>query len=102
MKRMTSKPGKPINIPAGKLDAINRTIEKLKAEQEKIIEQIRKSSREAVVVFVDMAGSTQNKLDHKTEPERWIFNFRQFYDVVSECVQQLGGRVVKYIGDEVM
>ena len=55
-----------------------------------------------MIVFVDMVGSSQSKRDHEHEPEVWIYKVRRFYDVVEGYVQQLGGRVIKYIGDEVM
>jgi class 3 adenylate cyclase len=72
------------------------------AERTRILGEIRGSAHDAVVVFVDMVGSSQSKRDHENEPEVWIYKVRRFYDVVAGYVQQLGGRVIKYIGDEVM
>ena len=72
------------------------------AQRSQVLTEIRESAHDAVVVFVDMVGSSQSKRDHEHEPEVWIYKVRRFYDVVSGYVQQLGGRVIKYIGDEVM
>jgi class 3 adenylate cyclase len=102
MQPMKPKPGKPINEVAEKLDALNESIRAMGAEREKALTEIRNSAHDAVVVFVDMVGSTQSKADHKNEPEVWMYKVRQFYAVVSAYVGQLGGRVVKCIGDEVM
>ena len=102
MEPMKPKPGKTINQGAAKLDELNATIDSMMAQRSQVLTEIRESAHDAVVVFVDMVGSSQSKRDHEHEPEVWIYKVRRFYDVVSGYVQQLGGRVIKYIGDEVM
>lgn len=102
MEPMKPKPGKTINKEADKLDELNAAIDKMMAQRTQLLNEIRTSAHDAVVVFVDMVGSSQSKRDHEHEPEVWIYKVRRFYEVVSGYVQQLGGRVIKYIGDEVM
>lgn len=102
MEPMKPKPGKTINKGVEKLDDLNAAIEKMTAQRAKLLSDIRGSAHDAVVVFVDMVGSSQSKRDHAKDPEVWIYKVRRFYEVVSGYVQQLGGRVIKYIGDEVM
>jgi class 3 adenylate cyclase len=99
---MKPKPGKAINDDASKLDEITRAITEMSAQRNQLIEKIRSSARDAVIVFVDMVGSTQNKKTHENNPELWIYRIRQFYEVITEYVRKFGGRVIKYIGDEVM
>jgi class 3 adenylate cyclase len=99
---MTPNPAEAINAPAEELEAINKSIGEMVMQKGLIVKRIRNSSQDAVVVFVDLVGSTKNKINHKDEPEIWIFGIRQFYSVLTNYVRQLGGRIVKYIGDEVM
>ncbi len=59
------------------------------------------TSREfKVVLFVDMADSTAMK--EKTPEVSWLNTTMWFYKVASEIIQEFGGTIVKYIGDEVM
>src|SRR5947209_18162747 len=101
MEPMKPKPGKTINKGVQKLDELDAVIDKMMAQRAHILTEIRGSAHDAVVVFVDMVGSSQSKRDHENEPEVWVYKVRRLYDVVTGYVQQLGGRVIKYIGDEV-
>lgn len=94
MKPMTPNPGVAINGMAENLDAVNDAIRQLSDERVKIITDIRGSAHDAIITFIDMVGSTQSKVDHAEEPEVWIFKVRQFYQVLSTYINQLGGRVV--------
>jgi class 3 adenylate cyclase len=53
-----------------------------------------------VVMFVDLVGSTEYKAVHPAE-EQWLPRLAQFLIGVTRIVE-MHGRVVKYIGDEVM
>lgn len=63
------------------------------------LEDLRKRS-ECVVMFVDLVGSTQYKQTHPSE-EDWLPWLAAFLSGVTEILAA-HGRVVKYIGDEVM
>jgi class 3 adenylate cyclase/tetratricopeptide (TPR) repeat protein len=73
-------------------------------QQEAALEQIERSLRErrslATIVFFDLAGSTAYRA-HRT-PERGLAKAFQHNVLVSQAVERLGGRVVKWIGDGIM
>jgi class 3 adenylate cyclase len=75
---------------------------KIQAQADEIRQKIREGLVDVVVVFIDMVGSANFKLEHKDDPETWILRVRRFDVLVTEYVAAAGGRVVKYIGDEVM
>ena len=103
-KRVLPKrnPAKAANEDLAKLEETKERMAEIKAEEEAILESIRSSFHEAVVVFIDMVGSTQFKIDNDDHQETWVLRVKQFSDVIAEYVEKLGGKVVKYIGDEVM
>ncbi|MCC7315417.1 MAG: adenylate/guanylate cyclase domain-containing protein [Planctomycetes bacterium] len=84
------------------LEDIQKKIDELQAQREGVREEIRGNMVGAVVVFLDMVGSTEFKVTHIAEPWVWILQLRQFTQVVTEYVKRLNGHVAKYIGDEVM
>lgn len=84
------------------LEDVKSKIAELEREAQKVIEEIRSGFGDLVVVFIDMVGSTEYKLDYSQEPEKWILRQKQFGEVITEYIKELGGRIVKYIGDEVM
>lgn len=95
---------KPVGI-----DKSLDTLQKIKERKEKIINEesqtinnIRNGFENVVVMFIDLVDSTKFKLDNHDKSEKWILRVKQFSDIVSEYVNECGGRVVKYIGDEVM
>ena len=91
-----------VNDSLEKFEKIQEKVSNLKAQQENIIKNIREGLSETVVVFIDMVDSTQFKTDCADEPEKWIYRVKLFSEIISEYVEQYGGKVVKYIGDEVM
>ena len=91
-----------VNPQLGDLGKVQSRLAELKAEEAKVVQTIRSAFREAVIVFVDMVESTKFKIDHSTDPETWIRRVFLFSAIVTEYVEALGGRVIKYIGDEVM
>ena len=95
-------PPKAANEDLAKLEVVMERMAEIKAEEKAVLAEIRNSFCEAVVVFVDMVGSTKFKVDHANEPERWVLRVQQFSEVIAEYTENLGGKVVKYIGDEVM
>lgn len=103
-KRILPKrpPAKAANEDLAKLEEVKERMVEIKEEEDAILERIRNSFRDSVVVFIDMVGSTQFKVDHSDRPETWVLRVQQFSDVIAEYVEKLGGIVVKYIGDEVM
>ncbi|QQS34787.1 MAG: adenylate/guanylate cyclase domain-containing protein [Ignavibacteriales bacterium] len=88
-----------------KLDDLEKVIQKkdeLIKDEEKIIGEIRAGFQKRVVVFVDMVDSTKYKIEKKDEPEKWILRVWQFSEIIKEYIEECGGKVVKYIGDELM
>jgi class 3 adenylate cyclase len=62
-------------------------------------EYLDRSMTKVGYVFVDLCGSTQLK---ENKPQReWLPMVCRFLLQVTECVTKSGGKVVKYIGDEV-
>ena len=55
---------------------------------------------DCVVTFVDLVGSTKYKEEHPNE-EEWLPRLAYFLNGVTQIISETG-RVVKYIGDEVM
>lgn len=102
MKPMTPNPGTPINKATAELENILQIQADIKKEKERIIKEIHDNEKNAVVVFIDMVGSTKDKIAHSSEPEKWLGKVNQFYSIVTHYVKALGGRAVKFIGDEVM
>jgi class 3 adenylate cyclase len=92
----------PINRKLDELRGVQARLAELGHQAQATIQDIRNGFADCVVVFIDMVDSTQFKLDHADAPERWILRVRQFTETIAEYVTELGGEVVKYIGDEVM
>ncbi len=63
------------------------------------LESLR-SQKTLAVMFVDLAGSTEFKTEHPNE-EEWLPRLAKFLLGVTRIIES-SGRVVKYIGDEVM
>lgn len=53
------------------------------------------------VMFVDLVGSTEFKAQHPSE-EEWLPRLATFLLATTQIIKETHGRVVKYIGDEVM
>lgn len=91
-----------VNSNLAELQEVQKRFVELQAEEGKTVETIRNSFKKAAVVFIDMVGSAQFKMDHRDDPETWIRRVYLFCEIVTQYIEALGGRVVKYIGDEVM
>ena len=78
--------------------------EKVKAEKKlrESIKEIRNELKDCVIVFIDMVDSSKFKTQNSSKPEIWISRIQQFSEIVSSYVKSCNGKVVKYIGDEVM
>lgn len=63
-------------------------------------EELRRTTAGLGIIFVDLVGSTE--LKHKANQEEWLPIVARFLFTVSAVIQEHGGAVVKYIGDEVM
>lgn len=74
----------------------------LHTEESLVIEKIRRNFVDRAIVFMDVVGSTAFKQEFKNEPEKWILRVRQFSELLATAVKSANGRVVKFIGDEVM
>jgi class 3 adenylate cyclase len=84
------------------LEAIRQRKEEIMAQETETIKTIRAGFQETVVMFIDMVDSTKFKTTNVETPEKWILRVRQFSEIVGEYITECGGRVVKYIGDELM
>jgi class 3 adenylate cyclase len=80
----------------------NKPINKLVYNYVNLVAQIRAGLKNVVVVFIDLVDSTQFKNDHCFQPEIWISRMIQFSEITRRYIESSNGRVVKYIGDEVM
>lgn len=92
----------PINKKLDELQIVGQQIKEIKASEEQIIRDIREGFIDCVVVFIDLVDSTRIKVLYQDSPEQWIARLMQFTNYVSDLVVKSNGRVVKYIGDEVM
>lgn len=70
------------------------------ADLQKLGAEIEASAHQAAVVFVDLAGSTSLKTS--TKPQEWLAYVQEFFSRVARCANDVGGTVVKRIGDEVL
>lgn len=93
---------KPINEKLDNLEMIKSKVAEIKNDEAALIKQIRDGFVDSVVVFIDLVDSTKFKVDNQTEPEKWILRLKQFSDIVKEYIENSNGKVVKYIGDELM
>ena len=67
----------PVNQQMAELEDVQERVAELQAQKGKTVESIRNAFKEAVVVFIDMVGSTQFKVEHATEPdEDDLFNYQ--------------------------
>jgi class 3 adenylate cyclase len=93
---------KPINPRLDNLEHVQQKVIEIIKEKDAAIKEIREGFVECVVVFVDLVDSTKFKIDNTSEPEKWILRVKQFGDIIKEYIENSNGKVVKYIGDEVM
>jgi class 3 adenylate cyclase len=93
---------KPINEKLNRLESVREKISEIKAEEDEVIAEIRNGFVSSVAVFIDMVDSTKFKVENSTTPEKWILRVNQFSEIIKEFVEKSNGKVVKYIGDEVM
>ena len=84
------------------LESVKHRAEELRAEEEQVKQQIRAGFVDRAIIFMDVVGSTAFKQEHAREPEVWILRVRQFSELMAAAVLGCNGRVVKFIGDEVM
>lgn len=63
-------------------------------------DRLRETTSGLGILFVDLVGSTE--LKHKSSQDEWLPIVARFLFTVSSAIQENGGMVVKYIGDEVM
>lgn len=80
----------------------NRNIENLVNASEKLLKiekYLEEQSNNMAIVFVDMCNSTQ--LKQKPQKE-WLPIICKFLLTISNIVIESGGKVVKYVGDEVI
>ncbi len=84
------------------LEKIKSKVAEIKDEETALVKQIRDGFVDSVVIFIDLVDSTKFKIDNQDEPEKWILRLKQFSDIVKEYIENSNGKVVKYIGDELM
>lgn len=104
MEKRIFKPSenKPINSRLDNLEQVHQKVAEIIKEKDAAIKEIREGFVECVVVFIDLVDSTKFKIDNSIEPEKWILRVKQFGDIIKEYIENSNGKVVKYIGDEVM
>ena len=84
------------------LEELSKTLSKIEEERNYVKEAIRKGFQKKTIVFMDVVGSSEFKVKYIDEPEIWILRVKQFSDILATTVTSCNGKVVKYIGDEVM
>ncbi len=62
-------------------------------------EYLERKSNGMVISFIDLCGSTELK---KYPQREWLPKICQFLAIVTDIVDEQGGKVIKYIGDEVV
>jgi len=102
IKKIKKEEKTPINSQLRDLAKIKISLKETLKDYEKITEDIRNGFEEVVVVFIDLVNSTKFKIDNQEEPEVWISRIKLFSEILKEFIQDCNGKVVKYIGDEVM
>jgi class 3 adenylate cyclase len=93
---------KSINDKLEDLESIKSKVQEIKREEDSLIRRIREGFVNSVVIFIDLVNSTKFKIENQTEPEKWILRVKQFSEIIKEYIENSNGKVVKYIGDEVM
>ena len=91
-----------MNVRLTALPAAEQSVQEAIAKEDEVKAQIRAGFTDRVVAFIDMVDSTKFKMDHKDEPEKWLYRVHVFCDIVRTFIEDSDGKVVKYIGDEVM
>lgn len=84
------------------LEGLREQAKALKAEEAAATQKIRDGFVDRAIVFMDVVGSTQFKVDHKDHPEKWILRVQQFSELMASAARSCHGRVIKFIGDEIM
>ncbi|MCX5806764.1 MAG: adenylate/guanylate cyclase domain-containing protein [Proteobacteria bacterium] len=84
------------------LDKLNQRAQQISEEKTAAEKRIREGFKEKVIIFMDVVGSAEFKIQYPDNPEVWILRVKQFSDLLATAIIQCNGKVVKYIGDEVM
>lgn len=84
------------------LEKLQQKAKELHAEEAAAIAAIRAGFVDRAVVFMDVVGSTDFKVQHSAKPEEWILRVQQFSKLLAAAALNCNGQVVKFIGDEVM
>ena len=79
---------------------LSREKEALKAKEIHLITELDEQKKMVAVMFVDMVGSTEYKIKHT--PDQWLLRLANFMGLVTTHIEDQGGTIAKYIGDEVM
>jgi hypothetical protein len=82
-----------VNPSLERLEEIQREVTTLKTRQQAIINQIRESFKDLVVVFIDIVDSTRYKVEHKDAPETWIRRVYLFCKLITRYLVALNGKV---------
>lgn len=93
---------KSINSDLETFEAVQSKVQEIITEKAQVARQIREGLVDCVVIFIDLVDSTKFKIENESEPEKWILRVKQFGQIIKEYIENSNGRVVKYIGDEVM
>ncbi len=82
------------------IDEIVENLQKKAKEMKDLGREIRESATSLVVAFIDLADSTLIK--EEVDPEEWLGYIYSFIRSVDQVAREVGGTVVKRIGDELM
>lgn len=91
-----------MNATLTTFEVAQQRVQEALANEDAVKRQIREGFTDRVVAFIDMVDSTKFKMDHKDEPEKWLYRVHVFSELVTAFIKDSNGKVVKYIGDEVM
>lgn len=97
-----NKKSNTVDKPLSEFVRIKEKKEQIIKEEIEAIDNIRRGLEEIVIMLIDMVDSTKFKLKNQDTPEKWILRVKQFSEIVEEYAKECGGRVVKYIGDELL
>ncbi len=90
------------NLELDWLEELNKTAQQINEQKTTVEKKIREGFQEKTIIFIDVVNSTEFKTRYTENPEVWILRVKQFSDILAIAVTRCNGKVVKFIGDEVM
>jgi len=91
-----------INPELDIITALDKKAEEIRSQRDKEIDKIHSGFVDRAILFIDMVDSTAFKMQNMDKPEIWILRLKVFFELLTNVIEHSNGKVIKYIGDEVM